>query len=100
MRLRTLLIAAFAGIFQKVDVILSVGRALTYTPITQRLDSPPTAGGAVAQPAKRPGNLGLIPAGNLGGRPAVFFPCSFGTDGSPVGLRLAGPPCSEALRGA
>ena len=97
MRLRTLLIAAFAGIFQKVDVILSVGRALTATPITQRLDSPPTAGGAVAQPAKRPGNLGLIPAGNLAGLPAVFFPCGFGTDGLPVGLQLVGPPFSEAL---
>ena len=97
MRLRTMLIAAFAGIFQKVDVILSVGRALTATPITQRLDSPPTAGGAVAQPAKRPGNLGLIPAGNLAGLPAVFFPCGFGTDGLPVGLQLVGPPFSEAL---
>ena len=97
MRLRTRLMSAFAAIFKDVDAILSVGRAVTATPITQRLDSPPTAGGAVAQPTKRPGNLGLIPAGNLAGLPAIFFPCGFGTDGLPVGLQLVGPPFSEAL---
>jgi aspartyl-tRNA(Asn)/glutamyl-tRNA(Gln) amidotransferase subunit A len=97
MRLRTILIGGFAAIFKEVDVILSVGRAITATPIAQRLDSPPTAGGAVPQPAKRPGNLGLIPAGNLAGLPAIFFPCGFGTDGLPVGLQLVGPPFSEPL---
>jgi aspartyl-tRNA(Asn)/glutamyl-tRNA(Gln) amidotransferase subunit A len=97
MRMRTILIDAFAAIFKDVDVILSVGRAVTATPITQRLDSPPTAGGAVAQPTKRPGNLGLIPAGNLAGLPAIFFPCGFATDGLPVGLQLVGPPFSEPL---
>jgi aspartyl-tRNA(Asn)/glutamyl-tRNA(Gln) amidotransferase subunit A len=97
MRMRTILIDAFAAIFKEVDVILSVGRAVTATPITQRLDSPATAGGAVAQPTKRPGNLGLIPAGNLAGLPAIFFPCGFATDGLPVGLQLVGPPFSEPL---
>ncbi len=45
----------------------------------------------------RTGNIGLIPAGNLAGLPAIFFPCGFGTDGLPVGLQLVGPPFSEPL---
>ena len=45
----------------------------------------------------RPGNTALIPAGNLAGLPAIFFPCGFGTDGLPVGLQLVGPPFSEPL---
>jgi Asp-tRNA(Asn)/Glu-tRNA(Gln) amidotransferase A subunit family amidase len=97
MRLRTRLREAFSGIFKEVDVMLTAGRTITATKITQPLDSPPTAGGAVAQPAKRPGNTGLIPAGNLAGLPAIFFPCGFGTDGLPVGLQLVGPPFSEPL---
>lgn len=97
MRLRTRLRDSFAAIFREVDVVLSVGRAITATPITQALDSPPTAGGAVAPPTKRPGNMALIAAGNLAGVPAIFFPCGFGTDGLPVGLQLVGPPFSEPL---
>jgi len=97
MRLRTRLQESFAAIFGEVDVLLSVGRAITATPITQRLDQPPTAGGAAPAPTKRPGNLGLIAAGNLAGLPAIFFPCGFGTDGLPVGLQLVGPPFSEPL---
>ena len=96
MRLRVKLASAFAEIFEGYDAILSVGRAITATPITQPLDSPPTTA-SNPQPAKRPGNLGLIPAGNLAGVPAIFFPCGFATDGLPVGLQLVGPPFSEPL---
>ena len=96
MRLRTHLAQAFAELFKEADVILSVGRAITATPITQPLDAP----GATASnppPSRRPGNIGLIPAGNLAGLPAIFFPCGFATDGLPVGLQLVGPPFSEPL---
>jgi aspartyl-tRNA(Asn)/glutamyl-tRNA(Gln) amidotransferase subunit A len=96
MRLRVQLSAAFAEIFKSADVILSAGRAITATPITQPLDSPPTTA-SNPPPSKRPGNIGLIPAGNLAGVPAIFFPCGFGTDGLPVGLQLVGPPFSEPL---
>jgi aspartyl-tRNA(Asn)/glutamyl-tRNA(Gln) amidotransferase subunit A len=88
---------AFREIFHEADVILSVGRStITATPITQALDSPPTTA-SNPQPSRRPGNIGLIPAGNLAGVPALFFPCGFGTDGLPVGLQLVGPPFSEPL---
>ncbi len=96
MRLRALVSDGFRGIFTHADVILSVGRAITATPITQALDSPPTTASNPPQ-TKRPGNLALIPAGNLGGVPAIFFPCGFGSDGLPVGLQLVGPPFSEPL---
>jgi aspartyl-tRNA(Asn)/glutamyl-tRNA(Gln) amidotransferase subunit A len=96
MRLRQRLTSAFNEIFKEADVILSVGRAITATPITQPLDLPPTTA-SNPQPSRRPGNLGLIPAGNLAGVPAIFFPCGLGTDGLPVGLQLVGPPFSEPL---
>jgi aspartyl-tRNA(Asn)/glutamyl-tRNA(Gln) amidotransferase subunit A len=96
MRLRQKLTSAFNDIFKEADVILSVGRAITATPITQPLDMPPTTA-SNPQPSRRPGNLGLIPAGNLAGVPAIFFPCGLGTDGLPVGLQLVGPPFSEPL---
>jgi aspartyl-tRNA(Asn)/glutamyl-tRNA(Gln) amidotransferase subunit A len=96
MRLRVGLAAAFAEIFKTADVILSAGRTITATPITQALDMPPTTASNPPQ-TKRPGNIGLIPAGNLAGVPAIFFPCGFGTDGLPVGLQLVGPPFSEPL---
>ena len=96
MRLRTVLAQRVNELFSTVDVILSVGRAITATKITQPLDSPPTTA-SNPQPSRRPGNLGLIPAGNLAGLPALFFPCGFATDGLPVGLQLVGPAFSEPL---
>ena len=97
MRLRTRLQDALASLFQEADVILSVGRAITATPLTQPLDSPPSTASVSPPPNRRPGNIGLIAAGNLAGVPAIFFPCGFGTDGLPVGLQLVGPPLSEPL---
>ncbi len=96
MRLRVRLAEAFDEIFREADVILSVGRAITATPITQALDAPPTTA-SDPQPSRRPGNIGLIPAGNLAGLPALFFPCGFATDGMPVGLQLVGRAFSEPL---
>jgi aspartyl-tRNA(Asn)/glutamyl-tRNA(Gln) amidotransferase subunit A len=96
LRLRTAVSAGFADIFEDADAILSVGRTITATPITQPLDQPGMTA-SNPQQTKRPGNTGLIAAGNLAGLPAIFFPCGFGTDGLPVGLQLVGPPFSEPL---
>ncbi|TMD50984.1 MAG: amidase [Chloroflexi bacterium] len=72
MRMRTRLQDALDSMFRDVDVILSVGRAITATPITQPLDSPPTTASASPPPNRRTGNIGLIAAGNLAGVPAIF----------------------------
>ena len=102
MRLRTVLAARLRELFRGCDVILSAGRTATATPIHQRIDAsslaPGASGARDAAPAgPRPGNIALIPAGNLAGLPAIFFPCGLGTDGLPVGLQLVGPPFSEPL---
>ncbi|MDE3101151.1 MAG: amidase [Chloroflexota bacterium] len=100
MRLRSVLIARMREIFRECDVIVSAGRTATATPIDQPLDAPTLPAGASAArdaAGARRGNIGLIPAGNLAGLPAIFFPCGFGSDGLPVGLQLVGPPHSEPL---
>ena len=98
MRLRSLLGEHFRAIFAEVDVLVAPGRTSTAPPIGAALDArPPGAGSLAASSALRPGNTALIPAGNLAGLPAIFFPCGFGTDGLPVGLQLVGPPFSEPL---
>ncbi|MFN2520445.1 MAG: amidase [Candidatus Limnocylindria bacterium] len=98
MRLRTLLQRDFAKVFDEIDVLLTVGRTSTAPQIDKPLDArPPGAGSTPAADGKPLGNTPLIPAGNLAGLPAIFFPCGFGTDGLPVGLQLVGPPFSEPL---
>ena len=118
MRLRTVLAERFRAIFSQVDVLVGPGRTSTAPPIGAALDARPPGAGSLAAPAKPTappkadvpataaapaepgpgtGNTALIPAGNLAGLPAIFFPCGFGTDGLPVGLQLVGPPFSEPL---
>ncbi|MEP7003749.1 MAG: amidase [Chloroflexota bacterium] len=100
-RLRTILSERFRDIFRDVDVLASPARVSTAPPIDGPLDNRPPGAGSIATTPKAgapgPGNTALIPAGNLAGLPAIFFPCGFGTDGLPVGLQLVGPPFSEAL---
>jgi len=95
MRLRTVLQERLRELFAEVDVLLSFGRNTTATPVGQALDRP----APVLPPSSNTaaGNAALIPAGNLAGLPAIFFPCGFGTDGLPVGLQLVGPAFSEPL---
>jgi aspartyl-tRNA(Asn)/glutamyl-tRNA(Gln) amidotransferase subunit A len=100
-RLRATLIERFRALFESVDVIVAPGRTSTAPAIDAPLDGrPPGAGSLTTTPkadAPGPGNTALIPAGNLAGLPAIFFPCGFGTDGLPVGLQIVGPPFSEPL---
>ena len=100
-RLRTILIERFRELFREVDVLVAPARVSTAPPIDAPLDNRPPGAGSLVTPLKPdapgPGNTALIPAGNLAGLPAIFFPCGFGTDGLPVGLQIVGPPFSEAL---
>jgi len=99
-RLRAILIERFRELFRDVDVLLAPARVSTAPPLDAPLDNRPPGAGSLAAPkpgAPGPGNTALIPAGNLAGLPAIFFPCGFGTDGLPVGLQLVGPPFSEPL---
>lgn len=96
MRLRTVLAARLREVFRGCDVIVSAGRTATASPVEQALDAPAPRPDA-AVPAPPPGNVALIPAGNLAGLPAIFFPCGLAPDGLPVGLQLVGPPLSEPL---
>lgn len=101
MRLRTVLAERLRAMFASVDVLVAPARLSTAPPIGAALDGRPPGAGSLAAAgtadALRPGNTALIPAGNLAGLPAIFFPCGFGTDGLPVGLQLVGPPFSEPL---
>ena len=103
-RLRTILSERFRELFLGVDVLVAPARVSTAPPIDAPLDNRPPGAGSLTTSSKTdapgapgPGNTALIPAGNLAGLPAIFFPCGFGTDGLPVGLQLVGPPFSEAL---
>ena len=67
-------------------------RAIASAPeISKPLDyRPPDA----PKPPEDPGMGALIPAGNLGGLPALSLPCGF-ADGLPVAIQLVGNPFSE-----
>lgn len=93
MRLRTSLQIALADLYRDVDVILSVARTRTATPIDEPRDGKPRR--TRVRPTVHAGTVNLIAAGNLAGLPAVYFPCGLDGYGLPVGLQLAGPPFSE-----
>jgi aspartyl-tRNA(Asn)/glutamyl-tRNA(Gln) amidotransferase subunit A len=61
------------------------------TKVTEALDGPRVGSGP--RPAGR-GMLGLTPAGNLAGVPALCVPCGF-SENMPLGLQIVGPPFSE-----
>jgi aspartyl-tRNA(Asn)/glutamyl-tRNA(Gln) amidotransferase subunit A len=88
---------AFAALFARADVLLSVGRPRG----APRIDEPTRAPARGAlRPERLPDgtahNAGLVPAGNLAGLPALTFPCGFDGDGLPLALQLVGPPFAEA----
>ncbi|HEV8639131.1 MAG TPA: amidase [Chloroflexota bacterium] len=88
---------AFAALFERADVLLSVGRPRGATRIDEPVRARPR--GALKPdrlPEGTPHNAGLVPAGNLAGLPALAFPCGFDRDGLPLALQLVGPPFSEA----
>jgi aspartyl-tRNA(Asn)/glutamyl-tRNA(Gln) amidotransferase subunit A len=92
MRLRRMMQEEFSKLFAQVDALVAPGRAGAATKIDQPLDRNPEP-----PPAGTPQGLqGLIPAGNLGGLPALVFPCGF-AENLPVALQVVGAPYSENL---
>jgi aspartyl-tRNA(Asn)/glutamyl-tRNA(Gln) amidotransferase subunit A len=86
MRLRPRMKAEVAKVFQKVDLIVSPGRATVSYPTDRNFETvyPGISGGP-----------GLIPAGNLCGIPALCMPNGFGDDGLPTSIAFMGPAFSE-----
>jgi aspartyl-tRNA(Asn)/glutamyl-tRNA(Gln) amidotransferase subunit A len=91
MRIRTLLQHEFRKMFSEVDILLAPTRNSVAPEISKPLDyRPPDA----PKPPDDEGMSALIPAGNLGGLPALSLPCGF-ADGLPVAIQLVGNPFSE-----
>lgn len=91
MRVRSLIQHAFRELLVDVDILLTPSRNGIAPKITERLDSPPSAG---APRPKSRGLSGLIAAGNLCGLPAISLPCGF-AEKMPVALSLVTRPFNE-----
>jgi len=85
-RTRDLLIRAFDGLFDTVD-LLALPATPTVAPLREGAD-------AVAAAARL---TGLTSPFNLTGLPAISIPCGHDTDGLPIGLQLVSRRWGEAL---
>lgn len=90
MRIRSLVQTSFRDLLADIDLLLAPARLGPAPKITQPLDRPLTD----RPRPKDPGLVGLIPAGNLAGLPALSLPCGF-ADGLPIAIQLVGRPFSE-----
>ncbi|MGO8776222.1 MAG: amidase [Terracidiphilus sp.] len=82
MRLRRLLHASFANVWNEYDVLIGP---------TSLMVSPP-----ISKPVNDLYLTCLIAAGNLLGLPGISVPCGFGKFGLPIGLSVVGRPLEEA----
>jgi aspartyl-tRNA(Asn)/glutamyl-tRNA(Gln) amidotransferase subunit A len=89
MRVRTLVQEAFRNLFHDVDVLLTPTRTGGAPNASEPLDG----GRGGPSPSSR-GMIGLIPAGNLAGLPALSLPCGL-AGGLPVAISLVGRPFYE-----
>jgi aspartyl-tRNA(Asn)/glutamyl-tRNA(Gln) amidotransferase subunit A len=90
MRVRSLMQDAFRDLFALTDVLLAPTRFGPANKLTEPLDRP--ASDRPQPPTS--GLTALIPAGNLGGLPALSLPCGF-ADRLPIAIQLVGRPFSE-----
>jgi aspartyl-tRNA(Asn)/glutamyl-tRNA(Gln) amidotransferase subunit A len=89
MRVRSLVQNEFRKLFLNVDVLLTPTR----TDGAPSASEPLTGGRSGPAPGSR-GMIGLIPAGNLAGLPALSLPCGL-VGGLPVAISLVGRPFYE-----
>jgi aspartyl-tRNA(Asn)/glutamyl-tRNA(Gln) amidotransferase subunit A len=90
MRVRSLVQQAFRDLFLDVDFLLAPTLSAIAPKITEPLDR---RANTEAAPKSR-GLRGLIPAGNLGGLPAISLPCGF-AGGLPIAISVVGRPFYE-----
>lgn len=83
MRLRTLMQAEFAKLFEKFDVLVAPSLLFVASPVEADLNT-------VFR-----GSSGIGAAGNLLGLPAISLPCGFGKNNLPAGLSVVGKPLDE-----
>ena len=89
MRVRSLVQDEFRKLFLNVDVLLTPTR----TGVAPVASQPVGGGRGGGAPSSR-GMIGLIPAGNLAGLPALSLPCGL-AGGLPVAISLVGKPFYE-----
>jgi len=89
MRVRSLVKEVFRKLFLDVDVLLTPSR----TGVAPVASEPLNGGRGGPAPSSR-GMIGIIPAGNLAGLPALSLPCGF-AGALPVGISLVGKPFYE-----
>jgi aspartyl-tRNA(Asn)/glutamyl-tRNA(Gln) amidotransferase subunit A len=86
-RVRTLMIDAFARVYERFDVLLGATAPTTAFPIGERVDDPL---------AMYLSDVCTIPS-NLAGHPAISVPYGPGDDGLPVGVQVLAPALGEEL---
>ena len=92
-RLRGRMQREFAGLWQRVDCLLT-----PTTPITApRIGETTVALGGVQNEDVRLASTRLVRGINPLGLPAVSIPCGADRRGLPIGLQIVGPPFAEAL---
>jgi aspartyl-tRNA(Asn)/glutamyl-tRNA(Gln) amidotransferase subunit A len=89
MRVRTQVQAAFRSLLAEVDLLI----APTSFNLPERAHQP-FPEDEPKRPAAHSLAVGLIPASNLCGLPAISIPCGF-VNGLPIGLQIVGGPFSE-----
>jgi aspartyl-tRNA(Asn)/glutamyl-tRNA(Gln) amidotransferase subunit A len=88
LRTRGVIVDAFVRLFEKIDFLVS--------PTTPAAASPIGEGALDNGEELRSGLLRLASPFNTTGFPAVSLPCSFTSDGRPIGLQLAAAPLQES----
>ncbi len=86
-RVRTMVMAAFARVYESVDVLLGATAPTTAFEIGSKVDDPM---------AMYMNDVCTIPS-NLSGHPAISVPFGTGDDGMPVGVQVLAPALQEAL---
>ena len=86
-RVRTLMIDAFARVYERFDVLLGATAPTTAFPIGERVDDPL---------AMYLSDVCTIPS-NLAGHPAISVPYGAGDDGLPVGVQVLAPALGEEV---